>query len=78
MVIYSGTITGVRGEQQGYQEYIIHPDRVFELQPPDVVGLWRRAKGPIQIGARCAWTWGSGPPLAREAVTILHLLVESP
>ena len=78
MVVYSGIIEGVRGERQGYQEYTILPDLVFGVQPDEVVGLWRRAKGPIPIGARCAWTWGSGPPVRRETVTILHLLVEKP
>ena len=78
MVVYSGVIKGVRGERQGYQEYIIHPDLIFGVQPGDVVGLWRQANGPIPTGARCAWTWGSGAPLSRETVTILHLLVDYP
>ena len=61
---------------QRYQEYLILPDLVFHVQPDDVVGLWRQANGPIPIGARCAWTWGSGPSLRHNFVTILRFWVE--
>ena len=33
MIVYLGTIMDVRGEQQGYQGYLILPDLVFDFQP---------------------------------------------
>ena len=78
MMVYSGIVEMVHEGRQGYQAYLIIPDLVFNFQPDEVIGLWRRAYGPIPIGARCAWTWGSGPTLRRNFVTILYYWVETP